>query len=191
MIHKPLQSIVRYCDQLLRIAKVNDYDGAFNGLQVQNDGAVHKIAATVDASLATARLAVEKGANLLIVHHGLFWSVRQPWTGQNYDLLSFMLRNDLAVYSAHLPLDLHPKLGNNALLCRALGFKNLKPFFRDKDQCLGFQTSTTIFRTELAKRLEKAVGGKVHLLPGGGETCFKIGVATGGAGSQLTKAKDV
>lgn len=191
MTHKPLQSIVRYCDRLLRIGEVKDYDGAFNGLQVENKGAVHKIVVAVDASLSTARLAVNRGANLLIVHHGLFWSARHPWTNKNYELLSFLLRNDLAVYSAHLPLDLHPKLGNSVLLCHALGFENLKPFFRDKEQNLGFQTMTTVSRTELAKRLQKAVGGKVALLPGGRETCRRIGVVTGGAGSHLKEAKGV
>jgi len=86
------------------------------------------VAAAVDGSLATARLAVDAGANLLIVHHGIFWGPRHPWTGKNYQLLRFLLDNDLAIYSAHLPLDLHPKIGNNALLCRALGLKSLKPF---------------------------------------------------------------
>src|SRR5437879_425069 len=82
-----LKNIVDYCDRLLRIAEVNDYESAFNGLQVQNKGGVKRIAAAVDATLSTARLAVARGANLLIVHHGLFWSVRQPWTGANYELL--------------------------------------------------------------------------------------------------------
>jgi dinuclear metal center YbgI/SA1388 family protein len=186
-----LQKIVEYCDRLLRIAEVNDYEGAFNGLQVENRGKITGIAAAVDATLSTARLAVETGANLLIVHHGLFWNTRQPWTGTNYELLRFLLENDLAVYSAHLPLDLHPKLGNNALLCRALGFKNLKPFFFEKNQYLGFQTETTISRSELMKRLQKAVGGKVTVLPGGAQTCHRIGVVTGGAGSQLKSAKGV
>src|SRR5215207_4712698 len=148
-----LQKIVEHCDRLLRIADVNDYEGAFNGLQVENRGKITRIAAAVDATLSTARLAVEAGANLLIVHHGLFWNTRQPWTGANYELLRFLLENDLAVYSAHLPLDLHPKLGNNVLLCRALRFKNLKPFFFEKNQYLGFQSEITISRSELAKRL--------------------------------------
>ena len=186
-----LQSIVGYCDRLLRISEVKDYDGAFNGLQVQNSGAVRKIAAAVDASLSTARLAVARGANLLLVHHGLFWSLRQPWTGKNYELLSFLLNNDLAVYSAHLPLDLHPKLGNSMLLCRALGLTNLKPFFFDKEQYIGLQTKMTISRNELARRIQKAVDGKVTLLPGGGETCFTIGVVTGGAGGQIKQARGV
>jgi dinuclear metal center YbgI/SA1388 family protein len=186
-----LGKIVEYCDRLLRIAEVNDYEGAFNGLQVQNKGSVRRIAAAVDATLSTARLAVERGADLLIAHHGLFWNTRQPWTGANYDLLRFLLENDLAVYSAHLPLDLHPKLGNNALLCQALGFGKLEPFFFDKNQHLGFQTKAAISRAELAKRLGRAVGGKVTVLPGGEEICRRIGVVTGGAGSQLKAAKGV
>ena len=186
-----LEAIVKYCDRLLRIEEVNDYDGAFNGLQVQNRGTIKRIAAAVDATLSTARLAVEEGANLLIVHHGLFWSARHPWTGANYELMRFFVEHDLALYSAHLPLDLHPKLGNNALLCHALGFSNLKPFFFEKNQYLGFQTKLSISRAQLAKRLEKAIGGKITLLPGGEETCRRIGVVTGGAGSQLKSAKGV
>jgi dinuclear metal center YbgI/SA1388 family protein len=186
-----LSRIVEFCDRLLRIREVNDYDGALNGLQVQNTGVVNRVAAAVDATLATAKLAVQSRANLLIVHHGLFWSIRQPWTGANYELMRFLLENNLAVYSAHLPLDLHPKIGNNVLLCRALGFKSLQPFFFDKSQYLGFQATTTISRTALARRLENVVGGRVTLLPGGSETCRRIGVVTGGAGSQLKAAKGV
>jgi dinuclear metal center YbgI/SA1388 family protein len=186
-----LQKTVEYCNRLLRIAEVNDYEGALNGLQVENRGKVTRMAAAVDASLSTARLAVETGANLLIVHHGLFWSTRQPWTGANYELLRFLLENDLAVYSAHLPLDLHPKLGNNVLLCRELGFKRLKPFFFEKNQHLGFQTETLISRSELAKRLHRAVGTKATILPGGPKACRRIGVVTGGAGGQLKSAKGV
>src|SRR5207237_9767215 len=98
-------------------------DGAVNGLQVQNSGSISKIAAAVDASLATAQMAAAAGADLLLVHHGLFWSKRHPWTGSNYELMRFLFEHELAVYSAHLPLDVHPELGNNAQLCRALQFK--------------------------------------------------------------------
>ena len=66
------------------------------------------------------------------MHHGLFWSPRQPWTGKNYELIRLLVENNLAVYSSHLPLDAHPKLGNNAQLCAALGLKNLKPFFQPR-----------------------------------------------------------
>ena len=83
----------------------------------------------MDASLATVKLAIAAKADLLIVHHGLFWSPSHPWTGKKYELLRLLVENNLAVYSSHLPLDAHPKLGNNAQLCAALGLKNLKPFF--------------------------------------------------------------
>ena len=181
-------AIVQYCNRLLRIEKINDYDGAFNGLQVENRGTIIRVAAAVDGSLATARLAVDAGANLLIVHHGIFWGARHPWTGKNYQLLRFLLENDLAIYSAHLPLDLHPRIGNNALLCRALGLKSLKPFFFQKNQFIGLKSNTTVPRNELAKRLLKAVHGKVTMIPGGNEICRRIGVVTGGAGAELKMA---
>ena len=100
-----LAAIVKHCDQLLGTKAIGDYDGAANGLQVNGRGPITKIAATVDASLATVKLAVAAGVDLLIVHHGLFWSPRQPWTEKNHDLLRLLVENDLAVYSSHLPLD--------------------------------------------------------------------------------------
>ena len=106
--------------------QIKDYEGAVNGLQVENRGGVSRIAAAVDASLATARLAVAAEADLLIVHHGLFWSATHPWTGKRHELQRLLIENDLAVYSSHLPLDSHPRLGNNARLCAALGLKKLK-----------------------------------------------------------------
>ena len=183
-----LSTLVRHCDRQLRTAQIKDYDGAVNGLQVENRGHVTRIAATVDASLATVRLAIAAKADLLIVHHGLFWSATHPWTGPRRELLGLLIEHNLAVYSSHLPLDAHPRLGNNALLCAALGFKNLKPFFFDKEQFLGFQTRAKISRTELAQRLQRVVGRAPIILPGGPALCQKIGVVTGGAGSQLKLA---
>ncbi len=185
-----LATIVRHCDKELRTAALKDYDRAFNGLQVENRGAVTRIAATVDGCLATVRLAAKAKADLLIVHHGLFWNATHPWTGKRYELIRELLENNIAVYSSHLPLDGHPRLGNNAQLCAALGLKNLRPFFWSHEQHLGFQTKTSIPRAELVKRLECAVGGRVCLLPGGGEVCRKIGVVSGGAGDALKKAAD-
>jgi dinuclear metal center YbgI/SA1388 family protein len=180
-----LKTIVAHCDKILRTREIGDYDGAANGLQVENSGAVIRIAAAVDASLATINLAVAAKADLLIVHHGLFWSPRQPWTGKNYELLRFLVENNLAVYSSHLPLDAHPKLGNNAQLCAALGLKNLKPFFASHGQTIGFKSQTKISRADLAKRLERATGGKPKFIPGGKTICKKIGVVSGGAGEEL------
>src|SRR5882672_1317533 len=127
-----LFAIIRYCDESLRTEKVQDYEGAANGLQVENRGKVSRVAAAVDASMATVQLAIEAKADLLLVHHGLFWGPSHPWTGKRWQLLRLLLENNLAVYSSHLPLDVHPRLGNNARLCAAFGFKHLKPFFFEK-----------------------------------------------------------
>ena len=180
-----LKTIVAHCDKILRTREIGDYEGAANGLQVENSGAVTRIAAAVDASLATAKLAADAKADLLIVHHGLFWSPRQPWTGKNYELLRLLAENDLAVYSSHLPLDAHPRLRNNAQLCAALGLKKLKPFFASHGQTIGFKAQTKISRGELAAKLERVTGAKPKIITGGENICEKIGVVTGGAGGDL------
>jgi dinuclear metal center YbgI/SA1388 family protein len=183
-----LARIVLHCDRLLRTAAVKDWESAFNGLQVENDGTVTRLAAAVDASLATARLAIAARADLLIVHHGLFWGARHPWTGKRYELLRLLLDHNLAVYSSHLPLDLHPRLGNNARLCAALGLRRLKPFFFEKGQYVGFQARTAMRLTRLKTRLQRVLGSEVRAVPGGPSTCRRIGVVTGGAGSHLKTA---
>ncbi|MBI3878281.1 MAG: Nif3-like dinuclear metal center hexameric protein [Verrucomicrobia bacterium] len=184
----PLRDIVRHCDRLLRPHSFGDWDGAVNGLQVENRGRVTRIAAAVDASLATVRLAIAAKADLLVVHHGLFWSPTHPWTGKRHELIRLLVENNLAVYSSHLPLDAHPKLGNNAQLCAALGFKRLKPFFECKGRCIGWQTNTKISRDALARKLTRALGAQPKVLPGGGDVCRCIGVVTGGAGAELKQA---
>ena len=183
-----LRAIVQYCDRILRTNEIGDYAGAANGLQVENRGAVSRIAATVDASLATVKLAIDAGADLLIVHHGLFWSPAHPWTGKKYELLQLLIENNLAVYSSHLPLDAHPKLGNNAQLCAALGLKHPRPFFSSHGSLIGFKTRQKISRTELSTRLQRVLGAKPLLIPGGPEHCKSIGVVTGGAGDGLKQA---
>lgn len=180
--------MVKHCDRLLRTADIGDYAGAVNGLQVENSGHVTRIASAVDASLATVKLAIKAKADLLIVHHGLFWSPSHPWSGKKYELIRLLIEHDLAVYSSHLPLDAHPKLGNNARLCVALGLKRLRPFFESHGQTIGFQSNTTLARTELASRLARATGAKPLVIPGGPKMCRRIGVVTGGAGGDLKTA---
>jgi dinuclear metal center YbgI/SA1388 family protein len=186
----PLKTITSHCDKILRTRDIGDYDGAANGLQVDGRGPITRIAATVDASLATVKLAIAAKADLLIVHHGLFWSPSYPWTGKKHELLRLLVENNLAIYSSHLPLDAHPKLGNNEQLCAALGLRNLKPFFLTHGQTIGFKTQTKISRAELAKRLERATGVNPKIIPGGNEICERVGVVTGGAGGDLKTAAD-
>ncbi len=183
-----LAAIVAHCDRLLRPRDFKDYEGAVNGLQAENRGGITRIAAAVDATLATVRLTIAARANLLVVHHGLFWSPSHPWIGKKYELLRLLLDHDIAIYSSHLPLDAHPTLGNNVQLATALGLKKLRPFFRERDQFLGLQTMASVSRPDLARRLQRATGDKPLVIPGGPGHCRRIGIVTGGAGSELKKA---
>lgn len=188
MARASLTTLVRYCDRTLKTHLIEDFNGASNGLQVENNGIVTRIGAAVDASVATLEMAAEACADLLVVHHGLFWSPSHPWTGRRHRLLGLLIRRNLAVYSSHLPLDMHPRLGNNARLCAALGLKGLKPFFAWKNQKLGFQSTTPMRRSALAARLASVTGQPPIVLPGGPSVCRKIGVVSGGAGSDLAVA---
>jgi dinuclear metal center YbgI/SA1388 family protein len=183
-----LRAVVQHCDRILRTPEFTDWDGAANGLQVENRGSVTRLAAAVDARWATLQMAVAAGADLLVVHHGLFWAPSHPWTGKRYELLRLLLDHNLAVYSSHLPLDAHPRLGNNARLCAALNLKQPKPFFLEKGRCIGLRVQTRLLRTELARRLKVAVGPDPVVLPGGPALCRRIGIVTGGAGSELRRA---
>lgn len=185
-----LQEIVSYCDRRLRPDTFVDYDRAWNGLQVENQGKVTRIIAAVDASRATVELALQAKGDLMIVHHGLFWNPTQPWTGSRYGLMKRLLEGNLAIYSQHLPLDGHPTLGNAAQLARALGFRSLRPFFEHKGAYLGVQIRLTqpISREELGQKLARVLGKPPLLLPGGAAACRRLGICTGGAGSELTKA---
>ena len=118
-----LSEIVTFCNTRTRQAEIRDFDGAYNGLQLENKGSVTKIAAAVDGSRANFEAAVAAKADFLICHHGLFWTAPIPITGANYKKFKYALDQNLAVYGAHLPLDCHPEIGNNALLAKELGLK--------------------------------------------------------------------
>ena len=119
-----LTEIVRYTNKYLRVPEIEDWPNAVNGLQVENSGRVTKIGAAVDVSTRVLSEAAKKGVDLLIVHHGIFWPGLQPVTGALRRQLKIAFENEIALYSAHLPLDIHPKIGNNAQLAAALGLKS-------------------------------------------------------------------
>lgn len=183
-----LHRIVEYLDRFLNTAGIKDYPGAHNSLQIQNSGAVTRIAAAVDACEPVITEAAARDVSLLLVHHGLFWMPQRALTGASYRKTKTALAHDLAIYSSHLPLDLHPAVGNNALLCKALGFKDCEPFMPFKDQPIGLKTNTALSLEELARRLEKALGCAPHLCPGGPAKTRRIGVVSGGAGAEVEQA---
>jgi len=183
-----LTDVVEFIDGLLDINNVTDWPNALNGLQLANLGHVASIGSAVDAGEPTLHKAVAAGVDFLIVHHGLFWTGLQPITGPVFRKVSQAIRADMAVYSAHLPLDVHPTLGNNALLAKALGFTEAQPFFFEKGRFLGVKARVSMPLTELAELTEKAVGGAVKIFRGGPERVEWAGVVTGAAGAEIYKA---
>jgi dinuclear metal center YbgI/SA1388 family protein len=180
-----LSEITRYTDDFLRIAESSDWANAMNGLQAENSGKVTKIGAAVDASTRTFTAAAERGVDFLVVHHGLFWPGVQPITGSFRRQIGFLLERDIALYSAHLPLDVHPLVGNNVQLATSLGLENPEPFLQMKGQLVGVRSRSAIMRDELARRLEHSLGGPVKLIASGPAVTENVGVITGGAGSEI------
>jgi dinuclear metal center YbgI/SA1388 family protein len=184
-----LQDIVTRLDKTLRLNQIKDYPNAVNGLQLQNrEDSVSRVVVAVDACEAVIQAAAERGANLLIVHHGLFWGGLQPITGPMHRKLRLAMDNNLAVYSAHLPLDAHPELGNNILLAQALGLTNPQPVLKLLDDTpLGFRGQISDSRVNFFKIIEKAVGAPAHLAPGGPSEIQEVVVMTGGSGGEIAE----
>lgn len=146
-------TIAAYLDRLLRTKEVPDYPGALNGLQLAGSRDIRRVAAAVDFCGTVARAVLQANAQLLLVHHGMFWGAPQPITGPRYDALEALIRNEVAVYSSHLPLDLHPKFGNNALFARALRLEPRGGFARFKDTEIGLWGESEILTAELLERV--------------------------------------
>ena len=185
-----LDEIVSYTNRFLRIRDVGDWDNALNGLQIENSGGVTRIGAAVDGSTRVLTRAEERDVDFLIVHHGLFWPGLQPVRGALRRQLRIAFENDIALYSAHLPLDIHPRVGNNAQLVAALGLKSAQPFLEEKGQPVGLRISASLPRSELVRKLEKALGGGIKAFDFGPKQSRAIGVVTGAAGSEIYRVAD-
>ncbi|MBU3665998.1 MAG: Nif3-like dinuclear metal center hexameric protein [Chthoniobacterales bacterium] len=179
-----LAKVVAYANRYLRVAEVEDYPGAHNGLQVENSGNVKRVLAAVDSGLPALEKAASSGTgSLLVVHHGLFWSGVQPVTGVFRRKLEVMREADMALYSVHLPLDAHNAVGNNVLLAKALGLRGLKIF-------LGFGRAGAFSGSLdlLVRNVHKATGREPMVCAAGPAKPRKVGVITGGAGDMVDKA---
>lgn len=162
-----LDDVAQHLDAMLRTSEVPDYPGAMNGIQVEHEGPVMRCAVSVDASLQTIDAAIASGANLLVVHHGLFWGGAQPLRGRVYQRVRRLLANDVAVYASHLPLDLHPTVGNNVLLARALGLTPSAGFAHFQSIAIGQMGDTDVESATLAERcdtLARREGGRLVTL---------------------------
>src|SRR5213596_1462453 len=180
-----LTEIVGYTDNFLRIREVGDWDNALNGLQIENSGQVTRLGAAVDFSTRVLTEAAKRNVDLLIVHHGLFWSGSRRITSALRRQLQLAFENDIALYSAHLPLDIHPKVGNNAQLVAALGLRSAQPFLEEKGQPTGLKVRASMPRSELVRKLRRALNSPVKVFNFGPKQTRTIGIVTGGAGSEI------
>lgn len=189
----PLPTVAKYLDAYLRVHEVPDEPNALNGLQAENrSGQVHRIVAAVDCSLATIEGAAADGNCLLLVHHGLFWDGNVPITGRRYQRVRALLDNDIALYSAHIPLDVHTEVGNNHVLAKKLGLSAIELFDTYRGIPIGVegQLAKPVPREEFAARVEEVLGAKAKLIPGGPEVTETVGIITGGAGNRIAAARD-
>ena len=182
----PLGQVAAFCDKYCNREQVADFDGAFNGLQCENRRqAVSHIGVAVDAGLGTFERAAFAGVDFLIVHHGLFWNAPHPFTGVRFRRLDALLSNGIALYGAHLPLDVHQKIGNNATLARLLKL----PVDHWTLPYEGTPTSPAIVRcparADLRKRLGKLFSGKITAIEKGPAQPKKIVVVTGSGASVM------
>lgn len=144
--------IAKYLDDLLLTSSVQDYEGAVNGLQFGNETAISGVAAAVDFSVRAIEGCVERKANLLIVHHGMFWQGSAPITGSALQRIKLLVKNDIAVYSSHLPLDIHSEAGNNVLLARELGLEPARGFAHWKGVAIGLAGETDTATSDIVER---------------------------------------
>lgn len=181
-----LQEIIAFCDTRTRRAEISDFDGAHNGLQIENNGTVKKIAASVDGSMASIQAAIHAGADFLICHHGLFWNPPVPLTGSAFTKIKLALDHNLAVYGSHLPLDCHPEIGNNALLAKTLGLNPVDTFLPYEGQDIAvISEAPKGGRNELAQKLKACFPETYQAIEYGSEAPQRVAILTGSGQSAI------
>jgi dinuclear metal center YbgI/SA1388 family protein len=169
-------------------------DPSRNGIQVQNSAPDNKpitcIAFAVDACQETIQRAGQSGAQLLFVHHGLFWGQEQILTGSQYHRISKLIHTDIALYACHLPLDAHPELGNNACLATRIGLLNPLPFGSWKNMTIGLrgELPEPVSIDRICEKLFTAGELPLTLLPFGPHQINTVAVISGGGEHEISQA---
>lgn len=181
-------AIVSFLDKELRTSQIRDY--SCNGLQVEGSEKITKIGFSVDACIESYKQAIAENCQMLIVHHGIIWDGIRSIRGSVRNQLQFLLENNLNLYASHLPLDLHPTLGNNAGLGKILRVTNMKPFGLYKGIEIGFQGK---FRSPksldiIVQTLCESLDTECTVLPFGPKKISSIALISGGGGTELTQS---
>ena len=186
----PLSAIAEHLDTLLHTSAIADYTNALNGVQLAHRGPVTRVAASVDVSRGVIEQTITAGANLLLVHHGMFWGGLQPLRGVQYERVRLLFDHDIAVYASHLPLDAHPDLGNNALLARELGLTPSGGFAEHQGTQIGVRGASDVDTATLVERaaaFAREHGGAARATPGApGRRTRHWAICTGAGASAAT-----
>ncbi|MBU0980399.1 MAG: Nif3-like dinuclear metal center hexameric protein [Nanoarchaeota archaeon] len=182
-----LRELVSYSDDLLRVREIEDK--SLNGLQISSDRDVKQAAFAVDASVESIESASQ--ADILFVHHGLFWGIPKPLTGSLYFRIRAAIKNGLALYAAHLPLDAHPVLGNNAQLLKLLGLKQAGDFGRYESIPLGKigTLEKAIPLSKFVSKINSSLGTRSIVAHHGPTTVKRIGIISGDGSYALEEVK--
>lgn len=185
-----LQHLASYLDSYLRIEDIDDHPHALNGLQVESGGTVSKIAAAVDVCRATIERAIAVDADFMLVHHGIFWGGLQPLTGHHGYRVRSLVQHGVALYAAHLPLDLHPEVGNNVILARMLGLEAVVEFGEYEGQVIGRAGTVSVAREEFVERISSSLGSVPRVIAAGPDQVRRVGVVSGGGSRLIAQAAD-
>jgi dinuclear metal center YbgI/SA1388 family protein len=184
--------IIAFCDELLEIERFDDYGP--NGLQVPGATEVSRLASGVSANRAFIEAAIEAGAQLALAHHGLFWDADpRALSEQMAERLRVLLGARLSLAAYHLPLDAHREIGNNALLCEALGFEqDAADFAEVNGQPIGIigRSEAGVDASELARRVAELVDRDPLVFDAGPDEVHSIGIVSGGGSSEIQGAID-
>lgn len=188
MTHR--NEIISYLNDYLAIEQISDK--SMNGLQVEGPAEITKIGLATDAALATYQKAADAGAQMLIVHHGFIWGGLKYIVGRNFDHIQFLIENKLNLYAAHLPLDMHPEVGNNALLANMAKLKRIKPFGEYMGTPVGFSGTLPLPLSvkELEVLYEKELDTTANTVAFGPDKIESVAIVSGGGASTLEEAID-
>ncbi|MCM8789292.1 MAG: Nif3-like dinuclear metal center hexameric protein [Candidatus Omnitrophica bacterium] len=178
-----LKSIIRFLDRFLDIKNIKD--DSWNGLQWEGKPDIKKIMCTVDAGASVFEKAVEENADLIIVHHGIYWkNINPSFAGANKKRMELLYKHGISLYAAHLPLDMHPEIGNNIMLLNLIGAKKSKPFFPYNGQSISYCGIFTKKKRikDIANMLNGLPGISCRVLPYGNEKIKTVAVISGGGG---------
>ena len=185
-----LQRIAQFLDHTLQNNAFTDSSN--NGLQIANAGSVSSIAVGVDASLRFLQAAHEQGTDFVICHHGLSWADSlKRITDLNYELVSFAITHNIAVYASHLPLDAHPLYGNNAQLAKILKLGHIKPAFSYHENTIGVTGTLpkALAFADFCALIGQHVSSTYQALDFGPKKVKKIGIVSGGGADMIAEAK--